>query len=132
VILADTSAWVEYIRDGDSEVISHFENAVVERELAITEPIAMEVLAGGRNPTHAARLQSMLASVALLRVEGLADWERAAEVYRTCRSSGSTLRSQIDCLIAAVAIREDIPVLHADRDFDTIAQHTPLRTVCPS
>jgi predicted nucleic acid-binding protein len=34
----------------------------------------------------------------------------------------------LDCLVAAVAIRHNIPVLHRDRDFDVLARHTELRT----
>jgi hypothetical protein len=33
----------------------------------------------------------------------------------------------VDCLIAAVAIRHDVPVLAKDRDFEALAAHTPLR-----
>lgn len=55
------------------------------------------------------------------------DYENAAALYRTCRLSGQTVRKLIDCLIAAVAIRADLPVLQADVDFDALARHTPLR-----
>ena len=60
---------------------------------------------------------------------GLDDNERAADLYRRCRARGSTIRSPLDCLIAAVAIRIDAAVLHEDRDFDALAQYTELRTV---
>ncbi len=89
----------------------------------------MELLAGARDDSHSRRLANMLAWARPVAVEGLADWESAAIVYRACRRAGFTPRSQLDCLIAAVAIREDVPVLHADRDFDVIAQHTSLRVV---
>ena len=56
------------------------------------------------------------------------DYDRAAELYRRCRLRGETVRKLIDCLIAAVAIRTGIPVLHNDRDFDVLARHTELRT----
>lgn len=47
--------------------------------------------------------------------------EEAASLYRTCRRHGETVRKLIDCLIAAPAIRADIPILHADADFDVLA-----------
>jgi predicted nucleic acid-binding protein len=59
-------------------------------------------------------------------VNGPSDWERAAGIYRACRAGGTTPRTQIDCLVAAVAIRVEVPVLTADRDFAAIARHTPL------
>jgi predicted nucleic acid-binding protein len=48
-------------------------------------------------------------------------------IYRACRRRGETVHSQIDCLIATVAIRADSSLLHADADFEAIARHTPLR-----
>ena len=55
------------------------------------------------------------------------DYEEAVALYRTCRRQGETVRRLIDCLIAALAIRAGVPVLHADSDFDVLARHTPLR-----
>ena len=57
------------------------------------------------------------------------DYEDAAAIYRSCRIRGETVRRMIDCLTAAVAIREGVPVLHADHDFDVIARHTTLQLV---
>jgi predicted nucleic acid-binding protein len=34
-----------------------------------------------------------------------------------------------DCLIAAVAIRNGVSVLHRDRDFEVIARHTDLKVL---
>ena len=69
----------------------------------------------------------MLSSFKHVPLDGLSDYEHAAEIQRICRSQGDTIRSLIDCLIAAVAIREDLPVLSADRDFEVIAKHTSLQ-----
>ncbi len=55
------------------------------------------------------------------------DFDHAAALYRQCRSRGETVRVLIDCLVGALAIRSDLPVLHRDADFDTLARHTPLR-----
>jgi predicted nucleic acid-binding protein len=54
------------------------------------------------------------------------DFEMAAMLYRSCRRGGTTPRKMVDCLIAAIAIRSGSPILHADRDFDLLAQHTKL------
>lgn len=55
-----------------------------------------------------------------------ADFEAAASWYRRCRHGGDTIRRMVDCLIAAHAIRSGLPLLHADRDFEALARHTPL------
>lgn len=88
----------------------------------------MELLAGTRNPRERARLRARLLALPRLSVRTLVDFESAAELYRTCRSRGATVRKLIDCLIAAVAIRENATVLHNDRDFEVLARHTPLQT----
>lgn len=87
----------------------------------------MELLAGTRTPSELARLRTRLRSTTLLRLRGLADFESAAELYRTCRRHGASVRRLMDCLIAAVAIRERATILHNDRDFETLARHSKLR-----
>jgi predicted nucleic acid-binding protein len=125
VILADTSAWVEYLRATGSPANIAL-RGLLEDKLAITEPVAMEVLAGGRDDHHLERLRRILGRAQLIPCSG-ADYLDAAAIYRRCRQQGDTVRSLINCLIAAVAIREDLPVLHNDSDYDVLARHTSLR-----
>jgi predicted nucleic acid-binding protein len=127
VILVDTSAWVEYLR-ATGHVSDQRLRSLIEKEqdLATTEPVVMEVLAGARDEGHASRLRRLLLRTELVPVEGLTDYEQAAAVYRRCRTRGETVRRIVDCLIAAVAIRTGVAVLHADGDFDAIARHTAL------
>ena len=54
-------------------------------------------------------------------------FEYAAMIYRIGRAAAITIRSPYDCLIAAIAIRHNAEVLHADRDFDYIGKVTSLR-----
>ncbi len=103
---------------------------VLGADLAVCDQIRMEVLAGARNESHLRELRGLLARASLVLTYPI-DYEDAAALYRTCRRSGDTVRKLIDCLIAAVAIRADIPVLHADADFDVLARHTPLRADMP-
>jgi predicted nucleic acid-binding protein len=58
---------------------------------------------------------------------GSEDYETAAALYRTCRRGGDTVRKLIDCLIGAVALREGVPILHADADFDALARQARVR-----
>ena len=53
----------------------------------------------------------------------------AAEIYRQGRRRGITIRSSVDCLIAAIAIDNGVPVWHRDRDFAAIARYTGLEVV---
>lgn len=127
--IADTSVWVEFLRRRRSPAALRLARLVAAQEVAIVEPVAMELLAGARSRTEEHAIRRLIAGVRPILVGGLDAWEDAALIYRACRRSGAIVRSQLDCLIAAVAIREDVPVLHADRDFDLIAMHTPLRVL---
>lgn len=128
MIVVDTSAWVDLFRVRRTAVGSLLERLIEERaDLAITETILMEVLAGARSGENLAHVRARLVGRPILRLEGIADFEEAARIYRTCRAAGETLRSQLDCLIAVPTIRHGASLLHNDRDFDTIARHTSLR-----
>jgi predicted nucleic acid-binding protein len=125
MILIDTSAWIEFLRDTGSRVCDHVDR-LLDGEIAVCEPVRMEVLAGARTDEHLRDLRGLLARASIIATEPT-DYEDAAALYRTCRGDGATVRKLIDCLIAAVAIKADIPVLHADADFDVLAHHTRLR-----
>ena len=99
--------------------------------LATTEPIVMEVLAGARDDSHLRMLRRLVLGCQMIPLRGLTDYEEAAAVFRTCRSAGLTVRRLMDCLIATVAINANAPLLHADSDFDLIAQRTALRLLDP-
>ena len=130
MILADTSAWVEYLRATGSPAHLRLRELVAgEGKLATTEVVTMELLAGAAIQDEVVRLRRLLLRCQLLPVEGLADYESAAELYRRCRAGGETVRSLTDCLIAVVAIRHEAALLHRDHDFDVLARHIPLRVV---
>jgi predicted nucleic acid-binding protein len=129
VILVDTSAWIELLRSTGHPAHLMLRHHLERRSpIATTEPVVMELLAGARTLGERSRLRTRLLALPLLSVRGLVDYEAAADLYRTCRSRGATVRRLIDCLIAAVAIRESAGVLHNDRDFEVLAAHTRLRT----
>ena len=128
MILVDTSAWVEYLRGTGSRVHRKVRELLeTEQPLASTEVVVMEVLAGARDDLHLERLRRLLFRCEFLPLAGLSDYEDAAALYRQCRRAGKTLRSLTDCLIAVVAMRANAELIHADRDFETIARHAPMR-----
>lgn len=129
MILIDTSAWVEFLRDTKSNVCERVD-ALLDADVATCDPVRMEVLAGARDERHLNDLRRLLARASIISTAP-ADYEAAAALYRTCRRRGETVRKLIDCLIAAVAIHANVPILHADSDFDTLARHTPLRIEAP-
>lgn len=129
MILIDTSAWVEFLRDTDSVVCQKVDD-LLDDEIATCHPIRMEILAGARDEAHLNDLRRLLARASLLQSRAT-DYDQAAALFRACRRGGETVRKLIDCLIAATAIRTGVAVLHADSDFDTLARHSQLLVEAP-
>ena len=125
MILVDTSAWIEFLRDTASPTCERVQELLAQ-DIAIADPIRMEVLAGARNEQHLIQLRRLLARGSVLHISPI-DYDQAASLYRQCRANGETVRKLIDCLIAAVAIRNDITILHLDADFEVLARHTALK-----
>lgn len=124
MILIDTSAWIEFLRDTGSPTCARVDQLLAE-EIATCHPVRMELLAGARDEQHLQALRSLLARTTTLETLPT-DYEAAAVLYRVCRRRGETVRKLIDCLIAAHAIRVRLPLLHTDADFDVLARHTEL------
>ena len=130
MIVADTSAWAEFFQRSGTEVDHAVRRALEEPHgLAVTEVVVMELLAGARSTRHLVDLRSFLVNFRVLRLDGLAGYEEAARLFRLCRRGGETVRNLTDCLVAVPAIAAGAAVLHADRDFDILARHTPLEVV---
>ena len=128
MILVDSSAWIELFRATGSPVHLRLKAALDGQvELATTDVVLMEVLAGARDDADRDWLRRLLYSQDFLAVDGPADYESAAELYRLCRREGETPRQLADCLIAVVAIRNDAELLCSDADFHVIARHAPLK-----
>ena len=125
MILIDTSAWIEFLRDTKSPICS-LVYEVLGEDIAICDVIRMEVLAGARDESHLQRLRRLMARATMLEVRPT-DYDDAAALFRRCRRQGQTVRKLMDCLIASVAIRNGVPVLHNDGGFDVLARHTELQ-----
>ena len=124
--LVDTSAWVEFLRASGSPTHLRLRELVGARSpLFTTDVVVMEVLAGARGDEHLVSLRRLLNVASFLPTEP-SDYEEAASLYRRCRAQGATVRKLTDCLIAAVAIRHEVAVLHNGGDFDLLAHHTEL------
>jgi predicted nucleic acid-binding protein len=122
VILADTSAWVEYDRATGSAVERRLAELIANGgPLAVTEPVVMEVLAGARDDRRERDLRRLLSRFDLLRFDPAADFHAAARIYRRCRAAGVTPRGTVDCMIAAVAWRCGATLLARDSDLHRVA-----------
>jgi len=133
VILADTSAWVEYDRaTGSTTDLRLSELIAADGPIAVTEPVITEVLAGARNDTREADLRRLLLRFHVHHFDVVADFEAAARIYRRCRQAGITPRGLVDCMIAAVAWRSKAALLACDADLDHIARVIGIELDQPS
>lgn len=122
MILVDTSAWVEYDRATNSRVDQRLTELIAtDDEIAVTEPVIMEVVAGARSDEREADLRRLLLRCKLLRFDPVVDFDAAARIYRACRRVGITPRGMVDCMIASVAQRHQAALLAQDADLVRVA-----------
>lgn len=123
MILADTSAWVEYDRATGSTADQRIAELIAgDGPLMFTEPVLMEVLAGARSAAREEDLRRMLLRFGLAHFDSVTDFDAATRIYRRCRQAGVTPRGMVDCMIAAVAYRCDLALLTWDADMSRVAE----------
>jgi len=125
VTLVDTSVWIEYFRKRDPLPLQEL---VDFEEVVTCLSVVQEVLQGFREegPFRVAR-EAMFALPMVESPLGADVFEEAVTLYRIARRNGLTVRSSVDCLIAVCAIRNDLVVLHRDRDYPALAKVSVLQ-----
>lgn len=127
MIVVDTSVWIDVLNNVDSPKASRCTDLLQDgAPLALTDVIFTEILQGFRHQRDAHRVEKHLRAFPILRLEDLDDFAFAAEMYRQARRSGITIRKTLDCLIATPCVRDGVPILHSDEDFDRLASCTDL------
>ncbi|MDQ3661983.1 MAG: PIN domain nuclease [Actinomycetota bacterium] len=128
MIVVDTSVWIDVINEVETpEATRCVELLEGGAPVALTDVIFTEILQGFRTEQEASRVERRLRAFPLLRLETLDDFGLAARLYREARRAGVTVRKTLDCLIAAPCVRESVPILHSDDDFDRLASCTQLK-----
>jgi predicted nucleic acid-binding protein len=125
-VIVDSSVWIDFARDRATPHVDVLIDAIRQRAAMTTDVVRLEVLS---RIVRFEQIAAALDSCEDVRQLPRSDVEQAAIIYRTCRRAGETIRSLNDCVLSAIAIRTELPVLHNDRDFEVIARHTDLRVV---
>lgn len=127
MIVVDTTVWIDFFNDRDEPHVRSFVDLVENDEgIALTDVILTEILQGLRSEVAVRRIERRLAPFEVLRLVSIDDFKLAAALHRTARTRGVTIRKTVDCLIAAVCVRESVPILHHDIDFDRLAACSDL------
>ena len=125
MVLVDTSVWIAVFRRGTPAAL---EDLVDFDDVVTCLPVVQEVLQGFQDPrAFALAREAMHALPAVDSPLPQAAVDHAVELYRAARRAGFTVRSGVDCLIAACAIRHHLEVLHDDRDYDVLARVSALQ-----
>ena len=131
MILVDTSVLIDLFSGRENRPTLLLRRLIQDSEpFYLAPPIIREVLQGARNEADWRRLRSYLTSQMMVdATDGLVSEVAAARIYFECRRRGLTVRSAADCLIAQIALENDLALLHNDRDFEAIRKVRPLKTL---
>ena len=124
--LADTSAWT---RSRSTPFVAERWAVLVELdEIAVCPPVELEILYSARGPADYALRRRELDGLTSVRLSS-ADAERALDAQALLAERGQHRGpAPADLLIAAIAERTRLTILHYDRHFDAIARVTGQST----
>jgi predicted nucleic acid-binding protein len=127
MFLIDTSIWIEVLRDKSRVKAQKLKAMIGQRQYLIPIFTKMELLQGCKDEPEWLKLSAYLETQNYLEPNYLCIWENSARLYFELRRRGITIRSNIDCAIAVMAIENNCLLYHCDRDFEMIAKHTVLK-----
>lgn len=131
MILADTSAWIDYFADKDSYARRHLRLALVDDDLVIGDLVLVEILQGIRSDRQLRETSGTLGHFKFVSLCGPQIAKAAASNFRLLRSRGITIRGTIDVIIATWCVENDAEIIHNDRDFAAMERLLGLRRYRP-
>lgn len=127
MILVDTTVWIDLFSGIDKPHVLKLTKAIENGEdICTCGLIITEILQGIKRDNDFERTREILEDLLYLPTSK-ATFFRAAQIYRSCRKKGITIRKPIDCMIASICIENSVFILHNDRDFDHIGKHFQLQ-----
>jgi len=129
IVVVDTSVWIDFFSGRSARHVETLEQLLAAGDdVCLCGVILAEILQGIRSEIDYRKTKAYLEALLYLPMDRRT-FERAAEIYRSLRKKGVTVRKPVDCMIASVAIEQDIPLLHNDRDFDPVEKHCGLEVL---
>jgi predicted nucleic acid-binding protein len=126
LIVADTSVWIDLLKDTQTPQAATLEIAINSDRVLLPDLIFVEILKGLRSDKQAREIEKMLEPFDIVIIGGRELAATAARNFRLLRKSGVTLRGTIDLLIGTWCIENEVPLLHKDRDFEAMEKHLGL------
>jgi len=132
VIVVDTTVWIDFLEARGTTFDRHLTELIEEQApISLVDIVYTEVLQGIRDEEIFRQIRVSLRAHPILRPRGLETFETAANLYRTARRRGLTIRRSVDCLIAATCLETGAEIYHNDRDFDALARVSDLMIYRP-
>lgn len=126
MVIVDTSAWVEYFKNGVAPIVAKVDRCLDQNLVGIGDLVYCEVMQGIRSPHQRGEVSSLLRSLPHFEMVGFHVAEKSAANYRLLRSKGVTVRKTIDVLIGTFCAEHTFQLVHYDSDFDLMARHIGL------
>ncbi len=129
-MIVDTSVWIDFFNGIQNRHTSFLTDAIEsDKVIFLHSIILMEILQGFKSDKDHAAVKDILLSYEFIMEDVIPDAIGASDLYRSLKKKGVTIRKSLDFLIAHAAIKNGLPLLHKDRDFDIIAKHTKLKVI---
>jgi predicted nucleic acid-binding protein len=125
IVLADTTVWIHFLRGNGIHYHERLAPLIIADRLATTPVIIMEILRGAKSQKEYDKLSRDLAALRCLDLSAKV-WERASKLGFALRHKGINA-PLTDTLIAAVALENNVLLLHDDRHYEMIASITHLK-----
>lgn len=120
-VLVDTSAWVDFLNGFPSPAADALAQLLDgDDDVCTCGIVAAEVLQGLGRDQGRDTIRRSFENMTFLEPTGIHLYLRAADLHRALRQAGKTVRSTVDCIIAALAEEGDCDLLARDRDMDVI------------
>ena len=126
MILVDTSVWIDYFKGAETEHTEILDYALIGGTVAIGDLIFLEILQGFRNDKEYKIVRTKLATLDQYELFGNDMVYKCADNYRSLRKKGITIRKTNDVIIATYCIKNKLPLLFTDRDFQPFVKHLGL------
>ena len=128
MVIFDTSVWIDYFKGVRDDKTNYLEHQIAENGVLMLGVILQEILQGIRDESQFKRIEKNLLTFTFLDNYSPFFYSKAAQLYRSLRQKGVTIRKPNDCFIAVYALHFDIELCHNDSDFDQISEYYPLKS----